>query len=205
MNVHLKRSLLVFCSVALTPNVASAFYAAQMGRWTSRDPHGDMKRRGMEATPYAVSQMGFVERDQFDPMSQYHDGMNLYQYVQSNPVNNLDAFGLAMYRPSPASKPSPPIPWPWHIDNEAEKRRGCNGNDCDHHCWAVCMTTYYTGCFVVPEITRATQDLAEICFPSTDWDCDILANEKGAKACAANLYDPVAYCDRWCGTKKCRK
>ena len=139
---------------------------------------------------------------------EYVDGYNLYQYVQSNPVMNIDPSGLAMPhprpKPNPTWEPAPWVPWPWQIDDEAEKRRGCTGNDSDHHCWAVCMTTYYTGCGGIPQITRFTQDAAEVCFPSPDWKEDIYANEKGAKACAYNLSDPVSYCDRHCRTKKCR-
>jgi len=53
-----------------------------------------------------------------DPLG-YHDGMNLYEYVQSNPINLADPFGKSGITPtspwSPEPEPRPPIPERgWH-------------------------------------------------------------------------------------------
>jgi RHS repeat-associated protein len=171
-------------------------YNPRVGRWLSQDPLHDSWNRF-----YHAQLRRFVSRDTL----LYDDGENLYLYARANPVNSGDPAGLSVQPGVPSTGPGPWKPWPWQIDDEAEKRRGCTGNDCDHHCWAVCMTTHYTGCFVLPEITRFIQDVGEVFnWIPCDSECDILANEKGAKACAYNLSDPVKYCDKWCGTTKCR-
>ena len=65
---------------------ASAYYHPTMGRFMSRDPGAGGPPRPGSAGP-AVSG-GFIPRDQ------YVDGMNLYQYVRSNPIIRLDPTGL---------------------------------------------------------------------------------------------------------------
>jgi len=42
-----------------------------------------------------------------NPQGQYADGMNLYQYVRSNPVKNVDSFGLQAF-PFIYMQPAPP-------------------------------------------------------------------------------------------------
>jgi hypothetical protein len=94
MYMNLMRALLVVCSVVLIPNIASAYYAAHMGRWTSRDPFGQIGRIGTEMMPASQSAAGFVDRDRFDPMADYYPGMNLYEYASSVPTVNTDPSGL---------------------------------------------------------------------------------------------------------------
>ena len=72
---------------------ASAMYHPTLGRFTSRDPG-----------PSGVMRMGaggpalggrFIPRDPTGS-SQYADGMNLYQYVGSNPIKYLDPSGMQL-------------------------------------------------------------------------------------------------------------
>jgi hypothetical protein len=98
MNTKCIRLFVNCFSVALFPNIVSAYYAAHIGRFTTRDPYGDTVRIGteMEAPPDAGTRMEFIARDQFDPLAVYHDGMNLYQYAWSAPTGNSDSSGLAV-------------------------------------------------------------------------------------------------------------
>jgi hypothetical protein len=99
MNNNLLRILVVAISTVLIPNIASAFYAPHMGRFTSRDPYGDIVRMGTETPPNAGTGASFIDRDQFDPSETYHDGMNLYEYVNSNPTFFTDPSGLSKWFP----------------------------------------------------------------------------------------------------------
>lgn len=103
MNVNLMRALVVTCSTILIPNIASAFYAAHMGRWTSRDSFGEDTRMGMESPPDAGLRLGFISRDRFDSTPGYQDGMNLYQYARSTPTNALDPSGQLVPTPPPTA------------------------------------------------------------------------------------------------------
>jgi hypothetical protein len=138
MNTNPMRALLIVCSVVLIPNIASAYYAAHMGRWTSRDPFGEIGRIGVEARPNPGTNGDFLARDRFDPMGAYHDGMNLYQYVRSKPVNAVDPSGLGNLR------------WPFNsrICNSCDTKplwvccsgsRGCLAtvgcDGCSKRCW----------------------------------------------------------------------
>lgn len=109
MNANLVRAIIVACSAVLIPQIASAYYAAHMGRWTSRDPFGEIGRIAVESRPNPGTSGDFLARDSFDPLGAYHDGMNLYQYVQSDPLNEVDPDGLQRRRPRP---PIGPIVWP---------------------------------------------------------------------------------------------
>ncbi len=53
----------------------------QTGRFMQRDPLG--------VVPNAQ------KPNRFSPVTQYRDGINLYEYVKSNPVNYVDGYGLA--------------------------------------------------------------------------------------------------------------
>lgn len=94
MNKRLSLTLVVACLCLSVAEQASAYYAAHMGRFTSRDPNGEIGRFAMEMPPDAGISVGLVDRDQFDPMAAYDDGLNLYQYVQSRPVDEIDPMGL---------------------------------------------------------------------------------------------------------------
>ncbi len=85
------------CLALSVVDQASAYYAAHMGRFTSRDPAGEVGRFGTGMPPDSRIGMAFVDRDQFDPMAQYHDGMNLYQYGMSNPTGRIDPTGLESF------------------------------------------------------------------------------------------------------------
>ena len=67
--------------------VASAHYDPGTGRWLERDPLGTTT--GPAHGPIRIGQLpGPV------PQLQYSDGMNLYQYVNSDPIALSDPFGL---------------------------------------------------------------------------------------------------------------
>ncbi len=105
MNKNLIRAAVVVCLLTLIPNIANAFYAAHMGRWTSRDPL--VERIGGSGFMTGDS---FVSRDGrlFDSSIQstgarntgaiwndgYVDGYNLYEYVGSGPLTGSDPSGL---------------------------------------------------------------------------------------------------------------
>ncbi len=55
------------------------YYDTYTGRWLTKDPLG--------IDPAAMA-------GKIRPAAQYKDGMNLYEYVKSNPIGKLDAFGL---------------------------------------------------------------------------------------------------------------
>jgi RHS repeat-associated protein len=56
------------------------YYDTETGRFIKRDPLG-VDPAGGEYNP-------------FDPVRQYADGVNIYVYVQNNPVINIDPYGL---------------------------------------------------------------------------------------------------------------
>ena len=90
-----KRSLIIALLVIATLSVftadASAMYHPAMGRFLQRDPGPGGPVRIGSAGPATVG--GFVPRDPTG-RRQYADGMNLYQYVRSNPTNRRDWTGL---------------------------------------------------------------------------------------------------------------
>jgi len=63
-------------------------YHPGLGRFMQRDPVGTALEPPMTRN---VSGSQFTQRD---PTEQYQDGLNLYQYVGSNPVGYTDPFGL---------------------------------------------------------------------------------------------------------------
>jgi hypothetical protein len=102
--------IVLACLCLSVAEQASAYYAANMGRWTTRDPKGEIGRNGMDVPPDAEVAMGFVDRDHFDPMAAYDGGMNLYQYVDSSPVLLTDPSGLLAPAPIPIPIPAPIAP-----------------------------------------------------------------------------------------------
>jgi hypothetical protein len=101
MNLNRTRLVLVVSSVVLFPNLADAFYAPHMGRWTSRDSYGEGARMGMELPPAPGLRPEFISKDRFVSTPGYQDGMNLYQYARSTPTSSLDPSGQLVHPPAP--------------------------------------------------------------------------------------------------------
>lgn len=123
---HLIAVLVGFMAIVAFANTALAYYHPGLGRFTSRDPGpgASMATRVGMAGPAVVG--SFLQRDMLDPYAsngsmpvglaepsapvadghvlmgdhrlnnQYIDGMNLYQYVRSNPVMLVDPTGEAV-------------------------------------------------------------------------------------------------------------
>ena len=68
--------------------------APYTGRWVSHDPLG--------ITPNAPWP------NEFSPIHQNHDGMNLYEYVKSNSIIYVDFWGLGVYTIGETLPPHPP-------------------------------------------------------------------------------------------------
>jgi len=68
---------------------ASAYYHPTLGRFVTRDP-GPAAPPRTGAAP-AAKPTGFLPRD---PSTRYTDGMDLYEYVRSQPVTSRDPTGL---------------------------------------------------------------------------------------------------------------
>jgi hypothetical protein len=106
MNMNLMRNAVVACFVALVPNIASAFYAAHMGRWASRDPIADriggsqlpniiaILPRDMHVYDDGTIRMGTSHAAQFGDGAGFGDSYNLYEYVRSAPTIAVDPSGL---------------------------------------------------------------------------------------------------------------
>jgi len=67
------------------------YYDQHTGRWLTHDP------LGITPNPQLPNY--------FDAISQYKDGLSLYEYVRSNPINKLDQLGLWGYTPMPWDAP----------------------------------------------------------------------------------------------------
>jgi hypothetical protein len=94
MRTRLIAVLVVLAAVAVFTTEASAMYHAGMGVFMQRDPGpraGGPARMGAGGAPAATGR--FIPRDPTGS-NQYADGMNLYQYVRSNPSSGrLDPSG----------------------------------------------------------------------------------------------------------------
>ena len=88
---HLIAVLVGLVAIAIAATDASAYYHPTVGRFLQRDPGpGGPARVGAgRAAPVGGR---FIPRD---PTGQYADGMNLYQYVGSNPIAHFDPTGLS--------------------------------------------------------------------------------------------------------------
>jgi len=94
-STRLTAVLVSIAAIAMVAPDASAFYHPTMGRFLQRDPGAGGAHR--------IGAGGPAVGDRFvphDPTGQYADGMNLYQYVQSDPVAMVDPDGLQASQPS---------------------------------------------------------------------------------------------------------
>jgi hypothetical protein len=88
---HLIAALLGIVALGVFAADASAMYHPGMGRFLQRDPGaGSAMRIGVGG---AAPVGRFVPRDPTGT-NQYADGMNVYQYVRSNPITHVDPDGL---------------------------------------------------------------------------------------------------------------
>ena len=85
---HLLAALVGIAAIGILAADASAYYHPGMGCFMSRDPGAGSANR--------IGAGGAAPGGQFMPMDQYADGMNLYQYVGSNPANAGDPSGTAL-------------------------------------------------------------------------------------------------------------
>lgn len=86
---HLVAAAMILAAMTLLAADAQAYYHPGMGRFLSRDPGGGIAMRVGTSGPAVGG--GFLPRDQ------YADGMNLYQYVRSQPVCRSDPLGLLTF------------------------------------------------------------------------------------------------------------
>ncbi len=90
--------------LAILTSSAQAMYHTGMGRFMQRDPNGtalvSAGRMGAASRVGSAGAIaaggGFIQRD---PIRQYADGMNLFQYVRSHPVQATDPSGLVLCAP----------------------------------------------------------------------------------------------------------
>ena len=88
--IYLLVVLLGITVLAMLPSEASAFYNPQTGRFLQRDPGPEPDSPSRVGTAGPAANGSFAQRD---PVKQYSDGMNLYQYVRSNPLSYVDWIG----------------------------------------------------------------------------------------------------------------
>ncbi len=99
---HLIAALVTTISVGIVADDASAMYNPSTGTFMQREPGAAAAMRigGGDAAPVG----------QFVPRDQYADGMNLYGYVGSNPVNWVDWTGNGKEKPGKEGGTSPGSP-----------------------------------------------------------------------------------------------
>ncbi len=87
MNNNRIRALVVALSTVVIPNVASAYYAAHMGRWTSRDPIADRigGPSGQESSVLPGHMGRFTTRDAFGGIG--HIGLGLMPGAESDQLS----------------------------------------------------------------------------------------------------------------------
>ncbi len=91
---HLITVLVCIVAVGIFTADVSAYYHPGMGRFLTRDPGaGNATRIGSRGGPAVAG--GFISRDPASS-NQYADGMNLYQYVASDPGGNVDPQGTVI-------------------------------------------------------------------------------------------------------------
>ena len=83
--------LISLTTIATLAADASAYYHPTVGRFISRDPGSG----GNSSPPAAITH--FHPRDPTGT-NQYADGMNLYEYVRSQPTSLVDPQGLAAWK-----------------------------------------------------------------------------------------------------------
>jgi len=96
---HLVVTVTVLAAMTLFAAETQAYYHPGMGRFLSRDPGPG----GTMGAP-RVGTAGPAVGGRFLPRDQYADGMNLYQYVGSEPIGWTDATGNARQRAQQAGK-----------------------------------------------------------------------------------------------------
>lgn len=84
--------LAVLASFLFTSN-AYAVYHVETGRFLQKDPHGTGVPLITDAY-WFNGRAPLVNVSGFNHHQQFRDGMNLYQYLRSNPVNRSDPLGL---------------------------------------------------------------------------------------------------------------
>jgi hypothetical protein len=97
--------LVGLAAIAMVAADASAYYHPGMGTFMSRDPGAGNANRIGAGGPAVGG--GFIPRDPTGS-NQYADGMNLYQYVRSQPTRYLDPSGLRTWLPGP---PAHKVTW----------------------------------------------------------------------------------------------
>lgn len=115
----IRRALLVAYLAVLIPNAASAYYAAHMGRFTSRDPAAQVGFRigshNVAAIPRQRTVDFPIKYSGLERSGGYVEGHNLYEYVRSGPVKATDPSGLWETFPPGgiAGLPNPGVPGDW--------------------------------------------------------------------------------------------
>ncbi|MCC6677435.1 MAG: hypothetical protein IT436_09845 [Phycisphaerales bacterium] len=99
MNATYRMLLIVAAMLAwFVPTAHARWYDPTTGRWLQRDPLGTqhlwMHQAASITTHPKLDMDGPVNMDLTDPAVQYADGMNLYQYVGSDPLARTDPPGL---------------------------------------------------------------------------------------------------------------